>query len=575
MRKVLVIGIIILFIGASVVSGYQIHSSPRPLNRGWLYVGGSGPENYSTIQSAINEANSGDTVFVFCGIYYEQIEINKTINLIGENKNSTIIDYNSEGFSTIDIVSTNSVLIKGFTIANSYSVSYYGVNLYSSSNITIIYNNLCSDLGNGIFFENSNNNKILNNSFSVNELGLELSGSNGNIISNNSIYSLSGGIYLSLTCDDNKILTNTIQSHTGDGIVIDGFSNIIMNNNLIGGGGIGGDGIMIDGSNNIVIDNQISNSNKGIVTNSENEILRNNMINNGEQSIVITGNKNIIYDNKVNNTSDVGIEIIGSNNTIFCNTISNNNCAAIAGIYCHDELCTNNLLYHNNLINNDPMNAWDEITNLWYNATIQEGNYWSDFDEPSEGAWDNNSDGIVDSPYNIPGGNNQDFYPLINPFERYRILNIIPEYSEIIEGVHFNVTVKSLIGRVVSNVLVEFNDELKLTNSNGIVQFTAPRVDSDTQFIISATKQLYTGNISVILVIDIPESKSLIFGRIDNVSETRGPVTFDAVKTRVITLQPYSFNLYTSNEKIMIMQGYSGFIGKHFIFATGEAIPLN
>ncbi|RLE39908.1 hypothetical protein DRZ77_03375, partial [Candidatus Woesearchaeota archaeon] len=53
--------------------------------------------------------------------------------------------------------------------------------------------------------------------------------------------------------------------------------------------------------------------------------------------------------------------------------------------------------------------------NLWYNTTIREGNYWSDFDEPSEGAYDNNSDGIVDSPYYIPGGSNVDRYPLMHP----------------------------------------------------------------------------------------------------------------------------------------------------------------
>ena len=46
---------------------------------------------------------------------------------------------------------------------------------------------------------------------------------------------------------------------------------------------------------------------------------------------------------------------------------------------------------------------------------MQEGNYWDDFDELSEGAWDNNSDGIVDSLYTILGGSNQDLYPLMYP----------------------------------------------------------------------------------------------------------------------------------------------------------------
>jgi len=90
--KGLVLGIILLFVGASFVSGFDTNStnSSQPLTRGWLYVGGSGPGNYTTIQSAIDAANPGDTVFVYddSSPYYENIIIDKTISLIGENKNT-------------------------------------------------------------------------------------------------------------------------------------------------------------------------------------------------------------------------------------------------------------------------------------------------------------------------------------------------------------------------------------------------------------------------------------------------------------------------------------------------------
>lgn len=39
-----------------------------------LYVGGDGPGNYSTIQAAIDNASGGDSVFVYKGIYHENVE---------------------------------------------------------------------------------------------------------------------------------------------------------------------------------------------------------------------------------------------------------------------------------------------------------------------------------------------------------------------------------------------------------------------------------------------------------------------------------------------------------------------
>ena len=80
------------------------------------------------------------------------------------------------------------------------------------------------------------------------------------------------------------------------------------------------------------------------------------------------------------------------------------------------------VIYHNNLINNTA-NAYADSIQLWYNTSLYEGNYYSDFDEQSEGAWDNNSDGIVDSPYNISGDSNQDLYPLIHPYGSITNLN--------------------------------------------------------------------------------------------------------------------------------------------------------
>ena len=52
------------------------------------------PDQYSTIQAAINHANDGDTISVRAGVYYEHVVVNKTVALVGENKETAVIDGN-------------------------------------------------------------------------------------------------------------------------------------------------------------------------------------------------------------------------------------------------------------------------------------------------------------------------------------------------------------------------------------------------------------------------------------------------------------------------------------------------
>lgn len=49
-------------------------------------------EDYETIHQAINVANVEDAIYVGNGLYNEQMVVNKTLSLIGENRFNTIID---------------------------------------------------------------------------------------------------------------------------------------------------------------------------------------------------------------------------------------------------------------------------------------------------------------------------------------------------------------------------------------------------------------------------------------------------------------------------------------------------
>jgi hypothetical protein len=76
------------------------------------------PDDYSTIQGAIDAANNGDTVFVKSGYYPERLLINKSISVIGEDRNRTIIDAQQTYDNVVCITDASHVTFANFTLGN-------------------------------------------------------------------------------------------------------------------------------------------------------------------------------------------------------------------------------------------------------------------------------------------------------------------------------------------------------------------------------------------------------------------------------------------------------------------------
>ena len=151
-----------------------------------LYVGGNGTGNYSSIQDAIEDASGGDTIYVYNGTYYENIVVDKILDLVGENAENTIIDGGGSG--DVVSISTNYVNLSNLTITNSsnvlsnagikvsssynvifnctvYANGWNGIYLDHASNNIIFLNNICDNMGDGINLSYSSNNTIYHNNF--------------------------------------------------------------------------------------------------------------------------------------------------------------------------------------------------------------------------------------------------------------------------------------------------------------------------------------------------------------------------------------------------------------------------
>jgi len=265
----------------SIVPVTQFIASVRA-TRTWT-VDDDGPADFHTIQEAINAASDGDAIQVASGIYYENVIVNKTLSLIGEDASATIIDANQTLGTPVTIVANN-VYINGFTVRNSgrrphegillgypgifidgckgsiitgniISKNYYdGVRLANSSNC-MIFNNTIKDNGCGIRIYGSSKNNTLsgntisynnegimlygpsnNNTISGNTLspgGIELQSSSNNLISGNTARASSPGIGLFRGSNSNRISNNTVSKCNYHGILLSSSSrNVLSGNNM-------------------------------------------------------------------------------------------------------------------------------------------------------------------------------------------------------------------------------------------------------------------------------------------------------------------------------------------------------
>jgi parallel beta-helix repeat protein len=324
---------------------------------------------YQNITAALQNASARTTIYVYGGAYDENIVINKTVSLIGENRKTTIIDGSSIG--TVVEITVDNVMISGFTINNSGEEwPDSGLTLMGARNCAIFGNDIRNNFDGIKLFDSSSNNSISENDITNNLGGISLYYSSNNSVRENSITSNNGfGIFLHVS-SDNSIDRNDVVNDRW-GIELDDLSNYnrISGNNMRANNG---DGIKFEHSMN-----------------------------------------NLVFGNSINENDACGVRILGTSeyNRIFKNDIiSNSEGMVLSGS------STNNTIFHNNFVGNQQQASTDKyIGNQWDDGYPSGGNYWSDYQEKYSNASQIDSSGIWNTPYVIDSGN-IDHYPLMNKY---------------------------------------------------------------------------------------------------------------------------------------------------------------
>ena len=357
-------------------------------------VDDDGPADFSSIQEAISspDVKDGDTIFVYNGTYYENIVVDKTVLLIGENKNTSVIVgvVLSPVWESVISVRADDVRIANFTVTKGGHGIYLGAR-----------RGIVTDC---VAYEN--------------QFGLTISSSSQNLLRRNQLF-------------NNSYNLNVLGAWS-----INDFMQDIDTSNFVNGKPV----YYLVNKENLSI-NPVSFPNIGYlgVVNSINVQIANLSLSKNGDGLLIAFSQNTIIENVEATHNYHGISLMCSpRTTVKCCNFSYND----LGIFLyytddvnvkesdisHNEegiflMCSSyGVIYHNNLIENYryyQAGVYQSYNCHWDGGYPSGGNYWSDHvtvDDYSGISQDElGSDGIVDEPY-IIDGYNRDNYPLTKPW---------------------------------------------------------------------------------------------------------------------------------------------------------------
>jgi len=297
---VALIAFVIVVNGIAVGANTKASDSTIAISSSTIYV----PDDYSTIQEAVDNVPVGGTIIVREGTYTESVHVNKRLTIKSEK---------GADKTTVHAFEVTSAYVKiiGFTVKEAFTGVY------------LIHANYCD---------------ILDNVVSGNHHGIYLNSSSHNNITNNIVSGNHHGIYLSSSSNNNTLMNNIASNNDNQGITVEFSSeNRIIDNNATNNW----IGIMLEdsSSNNILINNVSSNAYGIFMRRSDNNRLTNNTANKSGMDGMYLGysSSNNITNNICLNNNFKDIRLVCSS----YNNLTNNRGNIFLRISSHNNLTNN------------------------------------------------------------------------------------------------------------------------------------------------------------------------------------------------------------------------------------------
>lgn len=307
-----------------------------------------------------------------------------------------------------------------------------------------ILQNYIHDNRTGIDIEFSDGNQVIGNVISANGLGIQLQQAEGSMVSANDVSGNTGigGIYITLA-DGNQILDNIAASNNGFGISVASAQNTLVRGNTcelnlrapFPGGDYNGAGIIVAGRDNRVLGNNLARNGAGLLAyEGPGNTVSGNKVQGNTNGIYLSGAHDSSFTgNTVEENDQAGIMVrAASDNVVSGNTLAGNHGGGLAvedeiiecgpgggegGCQPGRRTSDRNRIFRNNLLDNTPQ-AWVTATgadNAFFQPLPLGGNYWNEFDTPTEGCLDTGVDGFCDMAYLFSGGS--DSLPRTQPYD--------------------------------------------------------------------------------------------------------------------------------------------------------------